>query len=82
MLGDRDFAGRTLDKRPQTFAREPTDFHAKALGLGAQLRPIGEALGRRVEEPEQAARRAMVDVRPSLGGHHAALVSQVQITPI
>src|SRR5215218_1642396 len=52
MLGGRDFAGRALDQRPQTIAREHTDFHAKVLGLCTQLRPVGEPLGRRVEVPE------------------------------
>jgi hypothetical protein len=70
MLGGRDLAG------------EPTDLDAKALGLRVELRPVGENSGRRVEEPQQAARYAVVDVVPSLGGHHAALNSTVQLTPI
>ena len=39
---------------------ESTDLDAKALGLPVELQPVGEASGRRVEEPEQAARRAEV----------------------
>jgi hypothetical protein len=39
-------------------------------------------LSRRVEEPKQAVRREVVDVDPDLSGHHAALVSPVQVTPI
>ena len=50
--------------------------------LSVELRPVGEAFGCRVEEPKQAARRAVVDVGPRLGGHHAALGSPVQATPI
>jgi hypothetical protein len=69
MLGGRDLEGRALDQHGQVFAGDSTDLDAKALGL-------------RVEEPKQAARRTVVDVRPSLGGHHAALVSPVQVTPI
>jgi hypothetical protein len=50
--------------------------------LSLELRPVGEAFGRRVKEPKQAARRAVVDVGPRLGGHHAVLGSPVQATPI
>ena len=82
MLGGRDLVGRALDQRPQIFALELADLDAKALGLCVKLRPVGESCGRRVEEPEQAAWRAVVDVVPSLGGHHAALDSTVQLTPI
>jgi hypothetical protein len=52
------------------------------LRLCVELRPVGEAPGRRVEEPNQAAWRAVVDVDTSLVGHHVALVSPVQVTPI
>jgi hypothetical protein len=82
MLGGRDLAGRALDQRPQVFAGEPTDLDAKALDLRAKLRPLGEVSGRGVEEPKQPARRIVMDVGPRLDGHHAALVSPVQITPI
>jgi len=61
------------------------DFYAgisKALGLRVQLRPVGEASGRHVEEPQQAAWREVVEVDPGLGGHQAALVSPIQVTPI
>jgi hypothetical protein len=75
MLGGRDLEGRTLDQRAQVFAGEPTDLDAPVLGFCVELRPFGEACGRRVEEPKQAARHAVVYVDPSLGGHHAALVS-------
>ena len=54
----------------------------QALGLRVELRPVGEASGRRVKEPKQAAWRTVVDIDPSLGGHHAALASPVQLTPI
>jgi hypothetical protein len=40
------------------------------------------APGPHVEEPEQAALRAVVAVDPSLDGYHAALASLVQLTPI
>jgi hypothetical protein len=52
------------------------------LGFCVELRPFGEACGRRVEEPKQAARHAVVGFNPRLGGHHAALASPVQVTPI
>jgi hypothetical protein len=77
MLGGRDLEGRALDQRPQIFALELADLDAKALGLCVKLRPVGESCGRRVEEPKQAARRAVVDLDPSLGGHQAALVSPI-----
>ena len=63
-------------------SREPADLDAPALSLRVELRPVGEASGRRVKEPKQAAWCAVVDLDPSLGGHHAALVSPVQLTPI
>ena len=56
MLGGRDLKGRALDQPAHVLAGEPTDFDAKALGLGVEYRPVGEASGRRVEEPEQAQR--------------------------
>jgi hypothetical protein len=62
MLGGRDLAGRALDQRGQVLAGEPTDLDAKALGL-------------LVEEPEQAAWCTVVDIRLTLGGHHATLAS-------
>jgi hypothetical protein len=82
MLRSRDLAGRALDQCPQVFAGESTNLDAPTLGLRVELRLVGEACGRRVEEPKQAARCAVVDVDPSLGGHHAALASTVQLTPI
>jgi hypothetical protein len=82
MLGGRDLEGRALDQRGQLFAGEPTDLDAKALGLCIELRPVSEASGSRVEEPKQPAWGAVVDVSLRLGGHHAALVSPVQLTPI
>jgi hypothetical protein len=82
MLGGRDLAGRARDQHGQLFAGESTNLDAKALSLFVELRPVGEASSHRVEEPKQAARRAVVDVRPRLGGHHAAIVSPVQVTPI
>jgi hypothetical protein len=82
MLHDRDLEGRALDQRGKVFAGEPTDFDAKALGLCVELRSLGKASGRRVEEPKQAARRTVVDVGPRLSGHPAALLSPVQVTPI
>ena len=59
-----------------------TNLSTPTLGLRVKLRPVCEASGRRVEEPEQAARRTVVYVYPSLGGHHAALASPVQVTSI
>jgi hypothetical protein len=82
ILGGRDLAGRALEQRGKVFAGDSTDLDAKALGLPIELRPVGEACGRRVEEPKQAAWRDVVDVYPILGGHHAALRSPVQVTPI
>jgi hypothetical protein len=82
MLGGRDLVGRTLDQRPQVFAREPTDLDANALDLRVELRPVGEASGGRIKEPKQPARRTVVDVGPTLDGHQAALVSPIQLTPI
>jgi hypothetical protein len=64
MLDGRDLAGRALDQRDHVFAGEPTDLDAKVLGLRVQLRPVGEASARRVEEPKQAARRTVVDFSP------------------
>ena len=66
----------------KVFAGEPTDLDAKALDLRVKLRPLGEFSGRGVKEPQRSARRAVVDVGSSLHGHHAALVSPVQVTPI
>ena len=82
MLGGRDLTSRALDQRPQVFAGEPTNLDAPTFGLCVELRPVGESCGRRVEEPKQAARRAVAYVRLRLGGHHAALDSTVQLTPI
>jgi|SRR5687767_1871924 hypothetical protein len=64
MFGGRDLTSRALDQRPQVLAGEPKDLDAKALGLCVELRPLGESCGRRVEEPEQAARGTVVDVGP------------------
>jgi len=75
VLGGRDLVGRAVDQCRKVFAGEPTDLDAPTLGLRVELRPVGEARSRRVEEPEQASRRAMVDLPLSLGGHHAALAS-------
>jgi hypothetical protein len=82
MLCGRDLAGRALDQRPQIFALELADLDAPMLGLRVELRPVGEACGCRVKEPKQAAWRAVADPDPSLGGHHAVLVSPIQVTPI
>jgi hypothetical protein len=82
MLGGRDLEGRALDQHGYVFAGVPTDMDAPTFGLCVKLRPVGEACGRRVEVPKQAAWGAVVDVGSSLGGHHAALVSPVQVTPI
>jgi hypothetical protein len=71
-----------LDQRPQVYAGETTDLDAKVLSLRVELRPVCEAPGRRVEVPKQAAWSTVVDVDPSLCGHHAALASTVQLTPI
>jgi hypothetical protein len=71
-----------LDQRPQVFAGEPTNLHAPTRHLFVELQPVGEVSDPRVEEPKQAARRTVVDVGPTLGGHHAALVSPLQLTPI
>ena len=72
MLGGRDLKGRALDQRGKAFAGEPTDLDAPTLGLRVELRPVGEACGRRVEEPKQAARRAEVlssdDPSSAVGG--------------
>jgi hypothetical protein len=62
MLGGRDLASRSRDQRPQTFAGEPTGLDVPTLGLCVELRPVGETSGRRVKEPKQAARRAVVDL--------------------
>ena len=51
-------------------------------GLRVELRPVGEASGRRIEELKQAALRTVVDIGPRLGGLHAALASTDQVTPI
>ena len=51
-------AGRL--QRPQVFAGEPTDLNAPTLDLCVEFRSVGEACGRRVEEPKQAAWRAVV----------------------
>jgi hypothetical protein len=60
MLGGRDLVGRVRDQGGKAFAGEPTDLDAKALGLRVELRPVGEASSRLVEEPKQAAWRAVV----------------------
>ena len=57
MVGGRHIAGRTLDQRGKVLAGEHADLDAKALGLQIELRPVGEAPGRRVKEPKQAAWR-------------------------
>jgi hypothetical protein len=67
MLGGRDLEGRALDQRPQVFAGEYTDLDSPTLGFRVELRPVGEACGRRVEGPKQAAWRTMVDFDPRLG---------------
>jgi hypothetical protein len=82
ILGGRHLVGRALDQRRKVFAGEPTDLDAKALGLCVELRPVGKACGRRAEEPKQAARRTVADFGSRLGGHHAALASPVQLTPM
>jgi hypothetical protein len=82
MLGGRDFEDRALDPHRKVFARDSTDLDAPTLDLRFELRPVGEASGRHVEVPQQAAWREVVDVDPSLGGHLSALVSPVQLTPI
>jgi hypothetical protein len=61
MLGFRDLEGRALDHHGQVFAGDSTDLDAKALG-------------RRVEEPKQAALCTVVDVGPRLSGHLFTLV--------
>jgi anthranilate/para-aminobenzoate synthase component II len=82
MLGGRDLAGRALDQGGKVLAREPADLDAPTLGLCVELRSVGESCGRRVEETKQAMRCTVVDVDSSKGGHHAALVSPVQVTAI
>ena len=82
MLGGRDLVGRARDQRGQLLAGESTGLDTKALGLRVELRPVPEYCGRRVKEPQQAARCAVVDFRLRLGGQHAALVSPIQVTPI
>ena len=82
MLGGRDLEGRALDQRGQALTGKSTVPDALTRSLRVALRPVGESCGRRVEESQQAAWRAVVDVDPSLGGHHAALASTVQLTPI
>jgi hypothetical protein len=83
MLRSRDLTGRARDQRGQLFAGEPRDLDDKVFGLRVEFRPVGEVSARRVKEPEQAAWRIVVDLGPSLGDHHAALLSPVQvITPI
>jgi hypothetical protein len=60
---------------------EPSISVAKVLaGESADLNP--PTLGLRVEESKQEAWRELVYVVPRLGGHHATLVSSVQVTPI
>jgi hypothetical protein len=46
------------------------------------VRLVTKVLSGRVKEPQQPARRIVVDLGHSLGGHQAALVSPVQVTPI
>jgi hypothetical protein len=82
MLGGGNLAGRALDQRPQVFAGEPTDLDAPTLGLCVELRPVGDTSGRPVEEPLSRQRGTVVHVGPRLGGHHAAPVSPIQVTPI
>jgi len=82
MLGGRDLAGRVLDQRSHIFAREPTNVDAPTIGLLVELRAVGEASGHRVEETKQAARCTVADFGSRLGGHHAALVSPIQVTQI
>jgi hypothetical protein len=60
----------------------PRTSIAPTLYLFVELKPVGDASGRRVKEPKQAAWGAVVNVGSSLGGHHAALASPVQVTPI
>ena len=68
MLGRGNLAGRALDPRTQVFAGEPADLDAPTLDLRVELRPGAEAFDRCVEETRQTKWRAVVDVRPSLGG--------------
>jgi hypothetical protein len=82
MLGGRDLAGRALDQRGQLFMREPTNLNAPTRSLRVELRPVGEVSGRRVEQPRQAAQRAVMDVGPDLSDLLATLVSPVLLTPL
>jgi hypothetical protein len=82
MLRGRDLAGRAIDQCGQALAGESTDLDSPTLGLRVELRPVGYASGGHVEETQQAARRTVLDLGPRLGGHLAALVSPVQLTPI
>jgi hypothetical protein len=76
MLGSRDLAGRALDPRGQALAGETTDLDSPTLYFRVELRLGAEAFGRCVEETKQTEWRAVVDIRPSLCGHHAALISR------
>ena len=58
MLAGKDLAGRALDQRGKAFVGEPAVLDAKALGLRVELRPVGEASVRRVEEPLSRQRGA------------------------
>ena len=82
MFGGRDLAGTAFDQRGKVLEGESADLDAPTLGLQIELRSVGEASGRRVEETKQAMRCTVVDVDSSKGGHHAALVSPIQITAI
>jgi hypothetical protein len=53
MLGGRDLEGRALDPYGKVFAREPADLDAPTFGLRVELRPVGEAFGRRVKYPSR-----------------------------
>ena len=63
------------------FSGEPTDLNAPILGLCVELRPVGEACGRRVEEAKLAAWHEVVEVGSSLSGHHVALASPAWVSP-
>jgi len=64
MLGGRDLAGRALDQVGEVLAGESTDLDAMTLGRRVELRPVSESCGRRVEETQQVAWRAVGGPRP------------------
>jgi hypothetical protein len=73
MLRGRDLKVRSLDQCAQVLSGEPAYVDAPALGLHVELRLIDEASSGRIEDPNQAAWRKVMDVRPSSDGHHTAL---------